>query len=115
MASLNVKYKHNLYGNYQPQVVIQGKVYYYIGPLEVEEQESPKFAALYVYDRTLQGAARINTLLMQHELSIGNNVVPFVINTTITIKSVTIGDITLPQKYVICTTNANRRQLTFLQ
>ena len=50
---------------------------------------------------------------MQHKLSIGNNVGQFVINTFITINNVTIGDIILPQKYVICTTNANQRQLTF--
>ena len=62
LASLKVKHKNPPTGNFKPQVVIQGKAYYYIGPLEVEEGEDPKFAALYVYDPQLQDAARINNL-----------------------------------------------------
>ena len=51
-------------GNFNPQVVIQGKAYYYIGPLEVTEQETAKFAALYVYDPQQENAARINNLYL---------------------------------------------------
>ena len=64
MASMKVKHKKPPTGNYQPQVVIQGKVYYYISALEVEENETPKFAALYVYDPELEGAARRNNLYL---------------------------------------------------
>ena len=42
MASMKVKYKKLPQGNYKPQVVIQGKVYHYIGPLEVEDRTHAK-------------------------------------------------------------------------
>ena len=69
MASLKVRYKKPPQGNFQPQVVIQGKAYYYIGPLEVNEQGEAKFAALYVYDPQQEGAARINSLYLPAGLS----------------------------------------------
>ena len=37
-------------GGWQPSVVIQGKLYHKIGPLQAEEGEVPKFAQLYVHD-----------------------------------------------------------------
>ena len=46
LVSLKVKYKKQPQGSYKPQVMIQGKAYYYIGPLEVGEGETPKFASL---------------------------------------------------------------------
>ena len=64
MASLKVKHTNPPTGNFKPRVVIQGKAYYYIAPLEVEEGEESKFAALYVYDPQLQDAARKNNLYL---------------------------------------------------
>ena len=55
LASIKVRYKKHDLGNYQPQVRIQGKAYYYIGPLAVEEEDTPKFASLYVHDPDLEG------------------------------------------------------------
>ena len=40
--------------------MIQGKAYYYIGQLEVDEGESPTFASLYVHDPSMEGAQRAN-------------------------------------------------------
>ena len=64
MASIKVNYKKQQQAYYKPQVIIQGKAYYYIGPLQVEEGLAPKFASLYVHDPTLQGAARKNNLYL---------------------------------------------------
>ena len=38
LASIKVKYKKQPQVNYKPQVMIQGKAYYYIGPLQVEDE-----------------------------------------------------------------------------
>ena len=62
LASLKAKHENPNTGNFKPQVVIQGKAYYYIGPLEAEEGKDSKFVALYVYDPQLQDTARINNL-----------------------------------------------------
>ena len=64
MAIIKVHYKKQPQGNYKPQVIIQGKAYYYIGPLEVEEGQAPKFASLYVHDPALEGVARKNNLYL---------------------------------------------------
>ena len=64
MACMKVKHKKPPTGTFQPQVIIQGKVYYYIGALEDEQNEQPKFAALYVHDPELEGAARKNNLYL---------------------------------------------------
>ena len=61
---MKVKYKKQPQGSYKPQVMIQGKAYYYIGPLEVGEGETPKFASLYVHDPTMEGAQRANSLYL---------------------------------------------------
>ena len=66
LASIKIKHKEQQ-GSYKPQVMIQGKAYYYIGPLEVGETEAPKFAALYVHDPSLQDMARINNLYLPNE------------------------------------------------
>ena len=58
MVSIKVKSKKLPPGTFQPQVAIQGKVYYFIGSLEVSEQEEPKFASLYVHDPALEGVSR---------------------------------------------------------
>ena len=39
MASLKIEHKNPPTGNFKSQVIIQGKAYYYIGLLEVEEGE----------------------------------------------------------------------------
>ena len=44
--------------------MIQGKAYYYIGPLEVGEGQTPKFASLYVHDPSMEGAQRANNLYL---------------------------------------------------
>ena len=64
LASIKVQYKRPPHGNFNPQVIIQGKAYYYIGPLEVEEGQAPKFASLYVHDPALEDAARVNNLYL---------------------------------------------------
>ena len=69
MASIKVQYKKQPVGNYKPQVMIQGKAYYYIGPLQVEEGQAPKFASLYVHDPTLKGTARKNNLYLPKDTS----------------------------------------------
>ena len=57
LASIKIKHKNAPHGNYNPQVMIQGKAYYYIGPLEVEQGQDPNFASLYVHDPSLEGVA----------------------------------------------------------
>ena len=69
MASIKIQYKKQPQGNYKPQVMIQGKAYYYIGPLQVEEGQAPKFASLYVQDPTLEGTARKNNLYLAKDTS----------------------------------------------
>ena len=64
LASLKVRYKSQPQGSYKPQVMIQGKAYYYIGPLQVEEGQAPRFASLYVHDPTMEGAQRANNLYL---------------------------------------------------
>ena len=64
MSSLKVNHKKPPQGTFQPQVAIQGKVYYYIGPLETGVDEQPKFAGLYVYDPEMEGALRKNCLYL---------------------------------------------------
>lgn len=69
MANTMVQYKKHPQGNYRPQVIIQGKAYYYIGPLQVEEDQAPKFASLYVHHPTLAGVARKNNLYLPRDTS----------------------------------------------
>ena len=63
MASMKVKCKKMPHGH-TPMVTIQGKVYYFIAPLEVEEGGTPKLVSLYVHDPTLRDAARKNNLYL---------------------------------------------------
>ena len=37
-------------GGWQPSVVIQGKLYHKIGPLNADDEHAPAFAQLYVYE-----------------------------------------------------------------
>ena len=69
LASIEIKYKKPPYEYYNPQLIIQGKAYYYIGPLEVEEGQQPKFASLYVHNPTPEGAARVNNLYLPKDRS----------------------------------------------
>ena len=69
LASIKIRYKKQPQGSYKPQVMIQGKAYYYVGPLEVEENEAPKFASLYVHDPALEGAERMNNLYLPQNTS----------------------------------------------
>ena len=55
MASIKIQQKRQFFGNFQPQVIIQGRCYYYIAPLQVDEGQQPKFASLYVHDPSLEG------------------------------------------------------------
>ena len=64
LASIKIQFKKQIHGSYNPQVIIQGKAYYYIAPLEVEAGNSPKYAGLYVHDPSLEGAARTNCLYL---------------------------------------------------
>ena len=64
MASLKVKQNNPPTGNFKSEVVIQGTACYYVGPLDVEQVEQPKFAALYVYNFQLQDAALIHNLYL---------------------------------------------------
>ena len=63
MASMKIKCKKMPHGH-TPMVTIQGKVYYFIASLEVEEGGTPQFASLYVHDPTLRDAARKNNLYL---------------------------------------------------
>ena len=41
---------HPLRGRYNPTVAIQGKLYHRVGPLNVADQQVPKYAQIYVHD-----------------------------------------------------------------
>ena len=64
MVSLRVRHKKAPHGNFQPQVMIQGRAYYYIAPLETEENA---WSGLYVHDPEQKGAARTNALTYRLE------------------------------------------------
>ena len=64
LASIKIKQSKQFVGNFNPQVIIQGRSYYYIAALEVEEGQQPMFASLYVHDPSLEEAARKNCLFL---------------------------------------------------
>ena len=68
-ASIIVEHKQVGGEGYNPSVVIQGKVYYFIGPIQADEGQQPKFAQLYVHDPTLENAARKNNLYLPSSTS----------------------------------------------
>ena len=45
--------------NYKPSVVIEGRVHQFFGPLLEKEQETPRFAQLWVHDPAMETTSRI--------------------------------------------------------
>ena len=52
-----------------PNVILEGKVHQYSGPLQAEEGETPKFAQLYVKDPALEIAHRQENMSVPSSLS----------------------------------------------
>ena len=65
MACIKVKHKNPRQDStYNPSVIIQGKVYYYMPPLESEEGKTMKFASVYLHDPALEETDRRNNLYL---------------------------------------------------
>ena len=53
---------YQIFKNYNPTVIIQGKVHQYAGPLQAREGETPVFAQIYVQDPSLEMTTRFANL-----------------------------------------------------
>ena len=70
LASIKVEHKQAGGRGYNPSVVIQGKAYYFIGPIQADDGVQPQFAQLYVHDPTLEDAARKNNLYLPRSTNV---------------------------------------------
>ena len=55
--------------NYKPSVVIEGRVHQFFGPLQQKEQETPKFAQLWVHDPAMETTSRIANMSLPGNIS----------------------------------------------
>ena len=70
MACVKVKHKRPpSHTNYNPTIIIQGKVYYYMPALESEDGNVTDFASLYIHDPAMQETVRSHNLYLPKNTS----------------------------------------------
>ena len=68
LTSLKVKH-HDFGQGYIPNVIFEGKVQQFAGPLQAAEGEKPCFAQLYVHDPSLETGQRFNNMTIPASMS----------------------------------------------
>ena len=61
LASLQVK-QRNFKRGFSPSIIFEGKVQQFVGPLQAQEGETPRFAQLYVHDPKLESSIRFENM-----------------------------------------------------
>ena len=67
LASLRVQERR--FSGFTPSIVFEGRVYQFLGPLQAEEGEQPRFCQLYVHDPAMETSERIANMQMPGHLT----------------------------------------------
>ena len=65
----SIKVKEKRFTRFTPSVILQGKLYHLMGPLQAEEGETPVFAQLYVHDPALETTQRLANMSLPTNLT----------------------------------------------
>ena len=68
LASLRVQERR--FSSYTPSIVFEGRAYQFLGPLQAEEGEQPRFCQLYVHDPAMETTERISNMQMPGSLTV---------------------------------------------
>ena len=68
LASLQVQ-QRNFKKGFNPNVIFEGKVQQFVGPLQAKKGEEPRFAQLYVHDPKLESSIRFQNMSIPDNMS----------------------------------------------
>ena len=65
----SIKVKEKRFNRFTPSIILQGKLYHLMGPLQAAEGETPVFAQLYVHDPALETTQRLANMHLPSNLT----------------------------------------------
>ena len=65
----SIKVKEKRFARFTPSIILQGKLYHLMGPLQAAEGETPVFAQLYVHDPALETTQRLANMNLPSNLT----------------------------------------------